>query len=453
MPMRTIGLDVGRTFAVIAIKEDGRPARQAGRIMVSPADLRRFAATLGPGDQVVLEASTNTWAIAELLAEHAGRVVVSNPVRTRAIADAKTKTDEIDAAVLAELLAADYIPEVWQPDQATRELRSLVAHRAALVRSRTAQRNRAHAILARTLVSPPVGELFGAAGRRWLADLSLPAVERLELDAALRLHDALEAEVAGAERVIAEAVVDDARVRHLLSVPGIGLAVAASLVAVIGDVARFPRPNRLAAYLGLDPRVRQSGARSFTGHISRAGQAHARGLLIEAAHAAVRTPGPLHARYERIRRRRGAGVAVVAVARHLAVLAWHLLTRDADYTWSPPRRTAEKLRSLELRAGDAPHRSRVGITMGPAGTGRARRDAARATEHDALRLAEAAYEVAVRGRSEGAGAVLPVGSDSGGRHEAGPAARRGHDPRPPALRDGLDRARTDDTAGDKPPGG
>ncbi|MGH2511645.1 MAG: IS110 family transposase [Candidatus Limnocylindrales bacterium] len=74
---------------------------------------------MGPDDAVVLEATANTWAIAELLAEHAGRVVVSNPLRTRAIAAAKTKTDQIDAATLAQLLAADYLPEVWQPDPAT----------------------------------------------------------------------------------------------------------------------------------------------------------------------------------------------------------------------------------------------------------------------------------------------------------------------------------------------
>lgn len=152
-----------------------------------------------------------------------------------------------------------------------RERRALVAQRAALVRSRTGQRNRANAVVARALARPPVGELFRAAGRAWLADLALPTVERLALDTALRLHDAIEAELSAVERAIATAVVDDPEVRHLLSVPGIGLATAASLVAVIGDVTRFRRPAKLVAYLGLDPRVRQSGIRpAVTGHISRA---------------------------------------------------------------------------------------------------------------------------------------------------------------------------------------
>ena len=145
--MRYIGLDVGRDFAHAAVVQDRGTARKLGRFRMGE-ELRAFAATLGPDDVVALEASTNTWALAELLGRHAGKVVVSNPLRTRAIADAKRKTDDIDAASLAELLAADYLPEVWQPDEATRRLRRLVAHRAGLIRQRTATRNRVAAVLA-----------------------------------------------------------------------------------------------------------------------------------------------------------------------------------------------------------------------------------------------------------------------------------------------------------------
>jgi hypothetical protein len=120
---RTIGLDLGRHAGEAAVIDETGAGRPLGRLAVNREALAAFAATLGPDDQVVLEASGNTFAIADILAEHAGRVVISNPLRTRAIAQAKVKTDEIDARTLAELLAADYIPEVWLPDPATRELR------------------------------------------------------------------------------------------------------------------------------------------------------------------------------------------------------------------------------------------------------------------------------------------------------------------------------------------
>ncbi len=362
--MRFIGLDIGRDFAHVALVDGSGPARRLPRVAMGD-DFRGFVATLGPDDAVALEASTNTWALAELLGRHAGSVVVSNPLRTRAIAAAKRKTDDIDAATLAELLAADYLPPVWQPDEATRRLRRLVSHRAGLVRDRTAVRNRVAAVLARRLVRPPVTDPFGVRGRAWLATLELPSDERLTVDTALELDAVLCEQVDTAERAIAEAVVDDQRARRLLTIPGIGLVTAASILAVVGDIARFDRPAKLVSYLGLDPRVRQSGDRPAThGHISRAGQAHARGLLCEAAHSAVRSPSPLAGFHARLKARRGAGIAIVATARKLAVLVWHLLTKDEDCRFAPTARTALKHRRLELLAGGQRRDRRTGERLG-----------------------------------------------------------------------------------------
>lgn len=121
--MRAIGLDVHKHFAEIAILEPGQEIRHPERIPTTPIALRAFAKTLGPTDRVVLEASVNTWPIVELLSAYAGEVIVSNPMRTRAIASAKVKTDRVDSAILAQLLAADFIPPVWVPDAATQALR------------------------------------------------------------------------------------------------------------------------------------------------------------------------------------------------------------------------------------------------------------------------------------------------------------------------------------------
>ena len=237
--MRSIGLDLGRhTGEAAAVDGHGR-AVSLGAVEVSPEGLIALIEKLRPDDRVVLEASTNTWSIAEFLAPHVGEVVVSNPLRTRAIAEAKVKTDQIDAATLAELLAADYIPTVWQPDPDTLARRRLVSLRAALVRGRTGERNRVAAIIGRRLLTCPVSDPFGVAGRAWLALLDLPDDERLALDLHLRLHDAIAAEVDVAEKAIARSVRDSAAVRHMLTVPGIGLTTAAALDAVIGDVSRF----------------------------------------------------------------------------------------------------------------------------------------------------------------------------------------------------------------------
>ena len=252
--MRTVALDVHKRVAEIAVHENGG-LRRLGRI--ETGQLRAFAESLGPEDHLVLESTSMTWAIAELLAEHAGRVTVSNPMRTRAIASAKVKTDKIDAKVLAQLGAADFLPEVWAPDEVTRALRRRIAHRSSLVRQRTRLRNQIHAVLARNLIDAPFTDVFGQGGRQWLAEVPLPAHEREQVDSNLRLHDVLNVEIELAERQLAEQTLARADVRRLMTIPGVGAITALALVAVIGDVTRFPSPRHLVGYLGLDPRVRQ----------------------------------------------------------------------------------------------------------------------------------------------------------------------------------------------------
>ena len=140
-----------------------------------------------------------------------------------------------------------------------------------------------------------------------------------------------------------------------MTIPGIDVTTAAALVAAIGDIARFASPRQLVAYLGLDPKVRQSGTEPARhGRISKRGDARARFVLVEAAWTATRTTGPLRAFGERIRARRGAQIAAVAVARKIATIAWHMLSKDQDYAFARPSLTRAKLRRLERLAGAQP---------------------------------------------------------------------------------------------------
>src|SRR6266542_2615005 len=172
--MRTIGLDVHREFCEVAILEGG-VARAGGQIATTPEALRLFAQSLAKTDEVAIEATGNTFAIARLLEQHVARVVISNPVRTRAIAEAKVKTDKVDARVLAELLAAGYLPGIWRPGEELQALRRLVARRTGIVRERTRLKNQVQAILHRNLRPRcPAADLFGKKGRARLGEQPLP---------------------------------------------------------------------------------------------------------------------------------------------------------------------------------------------------------------------------------------------------------------------------------------
>src|SRR5215216_4847041 len=204
-----------------------------------------------------------------------------------------------------------------------------------------------------------MSDAFGVRGRAWLSALELPVDERETVDGCLRQVDFLDREVDALERSLARSALGSEEIRRLMSVPGVNLVSAATFVATVGAIRRFQTPRKLVSYVGLDPRVRQSGeAQARHGHISKQGSPAARHMLCEAAWIVVRTPGPLRAFYERVRARRGAQIALVATARKLCVVFWHLLTREQDYAFGRPSLTRHKLRRLELVAGDPSRRGR-----------------------------------------------------------------------------------------------
>ena len=339
---RAIGLDVHRDFCVVAICEDGE-VRTAGRVPSTPEGLTLLAQSLVGSDRVALEVTGSCWEVARILEPHVERVIVVSPDDT-GITRARAKTDRLDARALARLLWSGELESVWMPDERCRVLRRRLARREQLVHSRTRAKNEIHAVLQRRLQGkPPCSDLFGVKGRRWLEDLELPVEERESVDAGIRHIEFLDAEIAAVERLIAQQALEWPEIRRLMTVPGVNLICAATFIAAVGDPRRFLASRKLVAYLGLDPKVRQSGdAPARSGRISKRGSAGARWALVEAVWSVVLQPGPLHAFYDRTRARRGHGKAIVATARKLAILFWCMLTRGEDYAHQQPSLTQEE---------------------------------------------------------------------------------------------------------------
>lgn len=349
---RIIGLDIHRTFAEAVVWQNGK-LKRLGRVDMRRDLLAAFAATLSNSDVIVVEATGNASAVAAVLAPHVERVVIANPKQVRVIAYAKIKTDIIDAGVLAQLYATGFLPEVWVADEATQALRRQVTRRNQIVRQRSRLKNIIQSILHAHLIPPcPHADLCGTKGRAWLSVQHIPDDERLAVERHLREFDRLGDDLKVIERNLARSALADERAKRLMTIPGVDMVVALALIAAIGEISRFKTPDKLVSYLGLNPSVRQSGpGPAYHGRITKQGRGHARGLLVEAAWVAARSPGPLRAFFLRIRARRGQHVAAVATARKLAILIWYLLINDEDYVWARPALHAKKLRDLELRAG------------------------------------------------------------------------------------------------------
>jgi transposase len=372
--MNTIGLDVHkRVVEAVVLRENGSVAHRE-RFACSREELVRFGKKwLGPKARVALEATTNTWSVVEVLRPLAAEVVVSNPMRTRAIAEAKIKTDKVDAFVLAQLLRADFLPRVWQPDPRTQERRRLTTRRASLNGDRTRIKNRIHAVLHQRMIEPPMAALFGTKGMAWLQALELDSAGRVAIESELRLLGQVEKEIEAVSEALAVDGYDDPRVRLLITLPGVDVAVAQTLLAALGDIHRFKDPDAAASYLGLVPSIKQSAEKCYHGPITKQGKAHARWILVQAAQNLGAHPGPLGSFFRRLVKRKNRNVAVVAAARKLVTIAWHMLKNNEPYRYAIPYSTEKKLARLRVVAtGEQRRRGpKKGVALSDAyGTGK-----------------------------------------------------------------------------------
>jgi transposase len=248
--LRFVGCDVHKRTAVFTILLEDGTLFASYTVPVTREALTVFAERqLKKEDRLAMEATTNTWAVAGVLRPFVAEVVIGNPLRVRAIAEAKIKTDKVDSRVLAELLRCEYLPVVWQPDADTQRLRRLTHRRAALVSDRTRLKNRLHSILHHTLVPLPEFDLFSKRGIVWLRELPLAEEEAQARDSDLRLLEQTELEIAELEKRLVREAWQDEKVRLVMSIPGIDYTVAQTCLAAIGDIARFPNAKKLAAYL------------------------------------------------------------------------------------------------------------------------------------------------------------------------------------------------------------
>lgn len=362
---RYVGLDVHKQFIEACfVDEEGKQLHRC-RVAVTHESIQTFVAKcLQPSDQVVIETTTNTWEIADLILPHVAKVAIANPLKVKAIAEAKIKTDKVDAGVLAQLLRCDFLPQVWIPDKSTRLLREMCAHRAGLVADQTRIKNRIQSLLAQRLIPISVSVLFNGCGRNWLSKLELTTQDRAVVDSYLRVLDHIESEETSLQKVLTELSYQNDEIRLLMTLPGVGPAGAQALYAALGDWKRFKDGAHAASYLGLSPSTRQSANHCYHGPITKAGNSLARWLLTQAARQVAQHPGPLGVFFRRIRTRKNFNVAVVATARKLVTIAFLMLKNNEPYRYSLPGPTQRKLSAFRVEAtGSRRPKSKLRLPM------------------------------------------------------------------------------------------
>src|SRR5262249_22153901 len=332
-----VGIDVHRTRSQVAVvNEDG--AVELNKNVVNGSEpMLRLIGDLPPGTPVAFEAAFGWGWLVEPLEDYSFDPHLVHPLRGKAIASARLKNDKVDAAILAQLLRADLLPEAWIAPAKVRQLRALIRHRISLVRLGTQLRNRIHAVAADHGHDRSASYWTGP-GRGWLAELELPAASREIITDCLAVIDGLAPLIDRIDGELHARAKADPRVKTLRTLPGVGEFTALVMVAEIGDISRFPGARKLASWAGLTPTVRGSDLKVRHGHTSEQGSVWLRWAMNQAAQTAERSPD-FAAGYAAIAKRRGKKIATIAIARKLLTRAWHLLSEmQAAEAGTPPRR-------------------------------------------------------------------------------------------------------------------
>jgi transposase len=249
-------------------------------------------ANLLPTDLLVLEATTNVWALYDQLVPLVARVVVVHPGKVKLIAAARVKTDKVDVLTLAQLLRADMLPEVWVPPPHVRDLRALLSHRRRLVMHQTTAKNRLQRVLHRLNIPTQGGDVFARKQREWWQSLEVSSTERLRIKQDLATLDHLGPQIQAVEDELRALSVSEqwaAQVPFLVQLPGVGLLTAMTLLGAIGEITRFGSAKQLVGYAGLGAGVHASGKTHRDKAITKQGRRDLRYVMVEAARVAVQT--------------------------------------------------------------------------------------------------------------------------------------------------------------------
>ena len=352
--MKYVGIDVHKKMCQAAVlDEDGTPLDEI-RFRNDVEGIEDFALKLTTfHDEVkaVVESTGNLWIqIHDRLEEHGFNVVLSNPYKTRLIAEAKVKTDKVDARTLARLLRADMLSICYVPDEEQRSRRELLRHRLKLVQTRTEVKNRIHSLLDKHGLHMPYPTPFSKKNIAWLREQDLGFMDDVILRSALAILEAVDKQVGLMEEKIAALAVEDPRVRLLMTMTGVGYFTAMLLLAEIGDINRFGSDKRLASWAGLAPRVRQSGEKIRIGGVGGPGNKRVRWVMVQCAHSACRFDPRLRGFYERYSKRKGGKKAVVAVAHEMIRIVFYMLKRSEAYRGENRGMTERKLKSMGRKA-------------------------------------------------------------------------------------------------------
>lgn len=327
---RYIACDIHREYVLVG----GQNEDQAWVLTPRRVGLEKFAEwsarNLRQGDIVILETTTNVWETYDVIVSLVSRVLVANASAVGEIVGARVKTDKEDIKRLLKLLIGGIVPEVWVPPAAVREVRAFVSYRHRLVKTGVMIRNRLQSLLHKhNLLLPEEGVTNQA---WWQAQTSISPLEQMQIRQELAMLEEVEKHKAAVDEELGRQSTSNewgSSAVRLMQLPGVGVVVAMTVLAAIGEISRFESARQLVGYAGLGAGVHDSGKTHKEKKITKKGRRELRWALVEAAWRAVRMSPFWKEQYEKyLRRLRKPNQAIVVIARKLLIAIWHVLSKE-----------------------------------------------------------------------------------------------------------------------------
>ena len=320
-----IGVDLHKKMCFVTIMDDQGKIRQRTEISTDTDKVAKFFSRYQQA-KVAVESTMNWIPFYENLERLGCKVVLSNPLATKAIAAARIKNDKVDSKILADLLRTNLLPLAYVQPRDIRDLKELVRQRVSYVEIRTQIKNKIHSVLFKNNLKHDFTNLYGKAGRQWLKGLELREVYRRELDWNLTALAMLDGLIEEMSNTIMETAKVDYDCQLLMTIPGISYFTALVIKSEIGDIGRFANARKLCSYAGLIPSTYASADRVRHGRITKRGSKWLRKSLIDAITSGAKHPSRLCFTYRRLKKSKGTGKAKVATARKLCTIIFAMLS-------------------------------------------------------------------------------------------------------------------------------
>jgi transposase len=324
-----VAVDLHALRSVIVRENEAGEELGVVRVDNDPQALAAALADAGPNPEVAIEATYGWYWAVDVLTELGATVHLVNPKGLgESWNNRRVKNDYLDCRELIDRMRLHKLPEAWIAPPELREVRELVRYRAKLVCLRTGLKAQLKAVLAKHCLHPPVKDLWGVAGPRWLDEVQLPEAYVTRIESLRDLVAGFDREITMLERLIHQRLRDDRGYQVIQQLDGVGPTLAAVFVVEIGDIGRFDTPAQLCSWAGLTPKHKESDRKTRRGKVTKQGSKLVRWAAIEAI-SHVRGGPKLKADYHRIADRRGINIARAAVARKLLTLVFYGL-RDGE---------------------------------------------------------------------------------------------------------------------------